>query len=165
MNNKTVLTAYQHTAVQCSTPLGLIILLYDGALAALRTAFELMESGEIEQRSEAIDKARRIITELQCSLDMEAGGGFANRLMALYSYMYRRLIEADLSDDAGKLSEVIRLLEGLADAWRQAEAKSAEAVGSGGADRASAAEVVGDGLGVAADDDQAVLRRPFVGAA
>ena len=66
----------------------------------------------------AISKAIRIIEGgLQQSLNVEAGGEIGQRLHALYSYMARRLFEANLKKSEAMLVEVDGLLATLEEAW------------------------------------------------
>ena len=66
----------------------------------------------------AISKAIRIIESgLQQSLNLEVGGEIAERLNALYSYMTRRLFEANMKQSETMLVEVDGLLATLEEAW------------------------------------------------
>ena len=51
-------------------------------------------------------------------LDHEAGGQVASSLGGLYAYMYRRLMESQLSDTIDALSEVMSLAETLREGWQ-----------------------------------------------
>jgi flagellar protein FliS len=48
---------------------------------------------------------------------MKAGGEIAQNLFNLYSYMTKRLVEANVNNDAAILDEITRLLTELQDAW------------------------------------------------
>jgi flagellar protein FliS len=106
------------TGVASASPLKLIIMLYDGALAALLGAKANMAAGNIAAKGSAISKAITIIDNgLRASLDKAAGGDIADNLDALYDYMTRRLLEANLNNDIGMIEEVHRLLADLRGAW------------------------------------------------
>jgi flagellar protein FliS len=47
-------------------------------------------------------------------------------MMQMYDYMYRRLIEANVSNDTGALQEVHGLVEEFRDTWKQAMQKDRE---------------------------------------
>lgn len=116
--------AYQQVGldlrVETADPHTLIVMLFDGATAALATAKYAMESGNIASKGASISKAIDIISNgLDASLDVEQGGELAERLSALYDYMASRLLWANLKNDMAALEEVQRLLSELADAWRQ----------------------------------------------
>ncbi len=106
------------TGVVASSPHKLIVMLFDGALVALRAAAAHMRAGEIASKGMAISKAIMIIENgLRASLDKDAGGQIAASLDALYDYMGRRLLEANIKNQPELLEEVIVLLADLKGAW------------------------------------------------
>lgn len=106
------------TGVMSASPHKLIVMLYDGARSAIARAKFHLENGELEARGNAISKAINIIDNgLRAVLDHEAGGEISANLESLYEYMTRRLMLANLRNDAGLLAEVDALLENLASAW------------------------------------------------
>ncbi|VTP63955.1 Flagellar protein fliS [Serratia rubidaea] len=79
-----------------------------------------MEQGNITGKGQALSKAINIIDNgLKSGLDHQQGGEIAAQLDALYDYMKRRLLQANLHNDLQALDEVAKLLENIADAWRQ----------------------------------------------
>lgn len=111
------------TGVTAANPHKLILMLFEGARIALSSALIHMRNGEITAKGQAISKAITIISSgLQTSLDVKAGGELAQQLSALYEYMSRRLLLANLHDKPEYIEEVARLLGELNEAW--------EAIGS-----------------------------------
>jgi flagellar protein FliS len=107
-------------AVAAADPHRLIMMLFDGALAALSQARFHMEAGDTPQKGTSISKAIDLISNgLRASLDMNAGGQLAERLAALYEYMAQRLLFANLNNSVAALDEVAELLTSLRDAWSQ----------------------------------------------
>ncbi|CAM3962193.1 flagellar export chaperone FliS [Xenorhabdus thuongxuanensis] len=103
-----------------ASPYQLIQILFNGALSALRRAIILMQQGNIPEKGLAISKAINIIDSgLKEGLDFEKGGEIAQNLFALYDYMSRRLLHANLRNDEKAITEVIDLLTEISDAWRQ----------------------------------------------
>ncbi|MDD2741876.1 MAG: flagellar export chaperone FliS [Rhodocyclaceae bacterium] len=118
--SQTYSTVSVDAAVETASPHRLILMLFDGAIAAISVARIHMNAGEIEQKGLAISKAISLISSgLQASLDMESGGDLAERLSALYEYMVQRLLFANLKNNLATLDEVYELLTGLRDAWAQ----------------------------------------------
>lgn len=114
------------TGVDANSPHGLIVMLYDGALLAIRRGRQAIENGDAVARSTAITKAIQIIEEgLIVALDHKSGGELAVRLHDLYRYMSSRLLSASLKNDVAALDEVSRLLGELADAWRSIDPRAA----------------------------------------
>jgi flagellar protein FliS len=106
------------TGIASASPHALIVMLYDGALVALLSAKTNIAAGNIAAKGSAISKAISIIDNgLRASLDKNAGGEIAANLDALYDYMSRRLLHANLKNDVTIIDEVHRLLADLRGAW------------------------------------------------
>jgi flagellar protein FliS len=101
-----------------ASPHRLIVMLYQGARQAIAQARMHLQQGNVPARGEAVGKAIQIVESgLQQSLNLEAGGEIAERLDALYSYMTRRLLEANIKQSEAMLVEVDGLLATLEEAW------------------------------------------------
>ncbi|WP_333896538.1 flagellar export chaperone FliS [Mixta calida] len=108
------------SAVMSASPHQLVVLLFDGALSAMKKATILMEQGDIPGKGQALSKAINIISNgLRAGLNHEAGGEIAGNLDDLYEYMTRRLLQANLNNDLAAIEEVERLLTNIADAWKE----------------------------------------------
>jgi flagellar protein FliS len=106
------------TGIASASPHKLIVMLYDGALVALLGARSNIAAGNIAAKGAAISKAITIIDNgLRASLDKSAGGEIAENLDALYDYMSRRLLQANLKNDVAIVDEVHGLLADLRGAW------------------------------------------------
>jgi flagellar protein FliS len=106
------------TGIASASPHKLIVMLYDGALVALLSAKTNIAANNIAAKGTAISKAITIIDNgLRASLDKDAGGEIAANLDALYDYMSRRLLHANLKNDVPAIDEVHRLLSDLREAW------------------------------------------------
>lgn len=124
MYNRAGVNAYAQvgleSAVLSASPYQLVVMLFDGAISAIKKASILMEQGEIAAKGQAISKAINIIANgLQAGLDHSVNSELTGNLDSLYDYMGRRLLEANLRNDQDALAEVQHLLEGIADAWKQ----------------------------------------------
>ena len=107
------------TGVAAASPQRLIVMLYDGALAALTDARGHMLEGRTALKGRAIGKAISIVEEgLKAALDTSQGGAIARQLMDLYDYIGQRLLVANLKDDVALLDEASRLLTELRGAWQ-----------------------------------------------
>lgn len=112
------------TAALSASPHQLITMLFDGAAAAIGMARLHMEQQRVKEKGESISKAIDIVDNgLKASLDPNAGGAegarLAGNLAALYDYVVRRLLQANLRNDPAALDEAARLLEDVASAWRE----------------------------------------------
>ncbi|REC96367.1 flagellar export chaperone FliS [Kushneria indalinina] len=108
------------TGVMSASPHQLIVMLFDGAMAAIFKAKWAMEHNDIAGRGMAISKAIDIIDGgLRASLDMTRGGALAERLSSLYEYMSRSLLKVNVSNDKALLEHVESLLSDIAGAWKE----------------------------------------------
>ena len=105
------------TRIESASPLRLIQMLLEGALGKIAAAKGHMDRGEIRPKGEQIGSAISILEGLKTSLDMEKGGEIARNLEDLYTYMERRLIEANRVNDTALLDEVSDLLKQIKEAW------------------------------------------------
>src|SRR5450830_506013 len=117
-------SAYQRvsveTAVSQASPHQLVALLLEGLLKNIGAARAALKRGDIAAKGKQINNAVRILDEgLKPALDLAKGGDIAANLNGLYGYCSLRLTEANLRNDDAALADVIRVIEPLADGWRQ----------------------------------------------
>ncbi len=102
------------------SPHKLILMLFEGALLSIAHAQRYMDEKNIPEKGKAISKAIDIIAQgLKASLNMEDGGDLSEKLYALYDYMLRRLLFANLNNDKAALIEVANLLRELKGGWEE----------------------------------------------
>lgn len=94
-------------------------LLYDGLIDRIGQAGSAMRRGDVPAKGMHFARAQAILIELRGSLDHASGGQLAGRLEALYDYVGRRLLQAQLNNDGRALHESLELLTPIRDAWRQ----------------------------------------------
>lgn len=136
------LAAYRETRVRTASPGQLVVMLYDEAVKQCDAALGPLDReggpkpNEIEKVNKALGKAQDIVTELQASLDFEAGGELASNLFSLYVWFNSELLESNISKDGKRIRVVRNLLDELRGAWTVAAAQS-----PGGGREAAAAGV------------------------
>ena len=111
------INTYRQTEVQSRTPLELIVMLYDGAIRFIGDARDAIENRDIARRGHSISRALAIISELQSSLDMTAGGEIASSLDVLYNFVRDRLVDGSMRQDVRSLDEAVRVLKTLREGW------------------------------------------------
>jgi len=99
---------YQDGGIETATPAKLVEMLYSGALDFL---------------SQAKIRVEDIIMELNISLDMDKGGEISKNLRALYNYLYKQLLNANLHKDDKILEEVSGYIKELRETWVEAMKK------------------------------------------
>lgn len=131
---RTGASAYARVGVETLTanasPHQLICMLFDGAATAIGMARHHMANGDVAAKGQAISKAVGIVDNgLKASLDAKAAGvagaELVGNLSALYDYVIRRLLQANLRNDAQALDEAEALLENVASAWREIDGDGA----------------------------------------
>ena len=106
------------TGVVAASPHKLIVMLFEGAIAAINNAKVHMKAGQFEDKGKAITKAVLIVDEgMRASLDKKKGGEIAANLDALYTYIIQCLMRANLRNDEALLEESLTLLTDLKSAW------------------------------------------------
>jgi flagellar protein FliS len=110
---------YLQTQVRSSSPLELVVLLYDAALRSTAAALDAMIRKDIRARREAMSKALAIVSELQSTLNMDQGGDVAVQLDSLYSWMTESLVRSMVEQNPTPLQDVRKVLQTLRDAWNQ----------------------------------------------
>ena len=71
--SRTAINQYVKNRTATATPAQLVAMLFDGLILALRRSAEAEAGGRREESSLQLVKAQRIVTELRCSLNFEAG--------------------------------------------------------------------------------------------
>ncbi|MCL2791012.1 MAG: flagellar export chaperone FliS [Desulfobulbus sp.] len=111
---------YLTTTVNSASPEQLMLMLYDGAIRFISLGMQAIENGVLDKRAYYINKASAILTEFSATLDRSQDAQLAENLDALYSYMLRRMLQANLKNDSAPLLEVRHLLSDLRATWAQA---------------------------------------------
>ena len=108
------------SAVMSASQQQLVTMLFDGVLSALVRARLFMQDNNQQGKGVSLSKAINIIENgLRVSLDEESKDELTQNLIALYSYMVRRLLQANLRNDVSAVEEVEALMRNSADAWKE----------------------------------------------
>jgi len=114
-------SSYREAAVRGASPVGLVICLYEQAIADLRGALIALEKNDIEGRTRKINHALVVIGQLQGTLDLQRGGQVATSLDRFYNLIRTGLVEAQLKQSATILRRQISDLVLLYEAWVEVE--------------------------------------------
>jgi flagellar protein FliS len=108
---------YQSANVDTADQGKLILICYDVAIKHCRAAVdEFKDPRQVEARTLHLKRAQAAISELMGSLKLDVGD-IARNLYRLYDYMLRALIDANIKNSMGKVSEVLGYLTDLREAW------------------------------------------------
>ena len=104
-------------AEAAASPHKVVELLYSGIIERLNAARGAISSGEVEHKINSMNSAMDILEILRAGLDRQAGGDIAVNLDALYDYMTRRMLTANVRNDVEPLDETLKLMRELKAAW------------------------------------------------
>lgn len=123
MIKKNTYAAYNNSKIQTATPAELTLLLYEGAIKFTNIAIVAMEKNDVQKAHDNIMKTEKIIEEFQATLDHKYP--VAKDFEAVYSYLLKRLFDANIRKDPEILEEVLRHLRTMRDTWKEVMAKTA----------------------------------------
>lgn len=109
--------AYLRTKVLTAPPEQLRLMLLDGAIRFASQGREAMQRRDIEGMYSGVSQCRNIIFELLTTIGPQTEAELAQRVKALYTYMYTRLLEGSTERNPAKVEEVIGLLRYERDTW------------------------------------------------
>ncbi|MCI1880874.1 MAG: flagellar export chaperone FliS [Sporolactobacillus sp.] len=110
--------AYKQNAVLTASPAELTLMLYEGCLKFIKQAQQSMQRHDYADKNEKLQKAQAIITELIVTLDKKQP--ISKDMNAMYDYIHRRLIEANIKNDQQILTEAEKLVRDFRDTWKEA---------------------------------------------
>ena len=117
MNPQAAQQQYLRTRVMTATPEQLQMMLYDGALRFAEQAKAALEARDFERSYNTISRVQKIITELSCTLKRDRFPELCDKLTALYSYVFKKLVEANVEHSVEALDEAIGLLRYQRETW------------------------------------------------
>ncbi len=131
-----VYASYKSSAVETASPGKLLLMLYNAAIRNLDSAVQSIADKDIESAHKSIVRSQEIVAEFMYTLNMDYE--ISEKLLALYDYLHRRLVEANIHKDVEIINEVRGFLVELRDAWQEAVKKASStpsrvaAAGGGG---------------------------------
>ncbi|HEY2587609.1 MAG TPA: flagellar export chaperone FliS [Tepidisphaeraceae bacterium] len=109
--------SYLKTRVLTATPEQLQMMLYDGAIRFCEQARPAIERKDWETTYTSLSGAQRIVNELITSLRRDLQPELCEQLAALYTYIYRKLVEACAQHKLDSLDEALRQLRFQRETW------------------------------------------------
>lgn len=109
--------AYAKNKYTTAGPAELTLMLYEGGIKFCNLAIEAVEKKDIMGAHNNIMKAQAVIEEFQATLDHKypVAQDFDN----VYTYLHRRLVEANIKKDAEILKEVLGHFRTMRDTWKE----------------------------------------------
>lgn len=108
---------YLAARVMTASPKSLHLLVVDGALRHMARAEELLDGGDRNAAPAALNDARAFVGELLAGLAPDAVDEITLNVKSLFTFVYRRLVEAEIYGDADKVRDAARVLRIHRDTW------------------------------------------------
>lgn len=108
---------YKQNSVTTASPGELTLMLYNGCLKFLSKAKQAINEKNIQEKNTNLLKAQAIINEFMSTLNMNIE--VSKNMFALYEYMNRRLVEANMKNDISIIEEVEGLVTEFRDTWKE----------------------------------------------
>ena len=109
---------YLATQVTTAAPQKLRLMLVEGAIRFGLQAQALWNDRKETEAMEALIRCRQIVAELMAAVK-DDGSELSNKIMALYTFLFRTLTESQLNQDVAKIAEVVEVLQVERETWSQ----------------------------------------------
>ena len=119
-------TEYLKTQVMTASPEMLQLMLWDGAIRFAEQGKEAIGKKDIEGSFKTLVKSQKIIMELTAGLRRDANPELCKQLAALYNFIYRRLVDANLTKDARMVDDALRIMRHQRETWAMLMEKLSE---------------------------------------
>jgi len=111
------LATYRAVDTLSKSQLDLILQVYDGAIAAFRAAATAYQNNDYQEGRRQLERAKRFVTHLYTTLDMNAGGDLAEKLAMLYVYIINQIDLAMATKDLSVIDDNITVLDNVRQGW------------------------------------------------
>ena len=108
---------YQNSKILTASGADLTLMLYEGAIKYCNLALMAFEKKDIMKINTNIQKAEKVITELQVTLDRRYP--VANDFDNVYKYIQGKLFQANIKKDPELLEEALNQIRDMRDIWKQ----------------------------------------------
>jgi len=109
---------YLRDAVLTASPEQLHLMLYDGAIRFVTQARDALQGKDFETSFEKLTRGQNIILEMQGGLNYDINRPLCERMSALYNFVYRKLIDANVNRDASHIDDALKVLHIERETWR-----------------------------------------------
>lgn len=108
---------YTNSKILTASKPELTLMLYEGAIKFCNIAIIGIQQNDMEKAHINITKVQKIIEEFQATLDRKYP--VAEDFDRVYSYIYNRLVQANVKKDIEILEEVNTHLRSMRDTWKE----------------------------------------------
>ena len=108
---------YNRSKILTASPAELTLMLYEGSIKFCNIAIMAIEHNEIEKAHTNIIRVQKISDELRATLDMKYP--VAQDFDRIYTYLLKRLLQANMKKDKEILEEIVSHLRSVRDTWKE----------------------------------------------
>ncbi len=108
---------YLKNAVMTASAEQLQLMLLDGGIRFTTKGIEALEAGDLEGMFNNFERAQRIVLELNNGLRREVNPELVDQMAALYDFIYRRLIDANIHRNRKAAEEALQILRHQRETW------------------------------------------------
>jgi flagellar protein FliS len=108
---------YLEGRVLTARPEQLHLLVVEGAIRHARRAKQMFENGDEEGGLHELISSREFVGEMIGGLDRERGPEIVEQVAPLFIFVYRRLAEAEVLSEPGRIDDALRILEMHHETW------------------------------------------------
>ncbi|MEP9404034.1 flagellar protein FliS [Sphingomonas sp. VNH70] len=102
---------------------GLVSLLYEEAIRALRSAAWAAANQRFQMKGERVTRAMAVLFALEAGLDFDKGGDLSHTLARLYAGLRQQIADASIGDDPQPFRDAAASLGDIAEAWEMVRPK------------------------------------------
>jgi flagellar protein FliS len=118
---------YLKTQVMTASPEMLQLMLWDGAIRFAEQGRQAILKKEIEGSYNALLRAQKIIMEMNTSLKHDVSPELCRNLAGLYTFIYRKLVQANTSKVVKHVEEALSIMRHQRETWVMLMEKLSEA--------------------------------------
>jgi len=122
MSNPNYYQQYKQNAVQSAGSSELTTMLFNGLVKYLMLSIKFIEQNDVTGSHKNLVRSQEIISYLQETLDKNYE--ISKNLDALYDFMKRTLIQANIKKNAKIVEDVLGMVKELREVWQQAVKKA-----------------------------------------
>jgi len=116
--SQSAVNPYLRTKIMTASPEELRLMLYDGAIRFIKQSVTAIGEERYEDSYNALMRAQKIVLELSTSLKHDMQPELCEKLSALYTYIYRLLVDSNVKRESGPAEEALKLLEYEKETWQ-----------------------------------------------
>jgi flagellar protein FliS len=110
---------YLFAEVKTAAPQKLHLLLIEAAMRLACRARQFWQQGRNDRAIAALVNAQEIVAQMLADINRDVGGDLAQRVSAVYEFIFRCLVKAGHRHDEKSLGDAIRILKIERETWRQ----------------------------------------------